>query len=142
MSPYSIILADDHTALRQNLKNLLAQNKDLEVIGEAVDGVGLLDLLKRAERTPDLVIVDITMPGLGGIETTRRIKESYPDAKMLILTIHREREYVEKAFSAGAEGYLLKDQMSGELFSAIDKIREGKLYVSLLDSGSLADEGR
>ena len=142
MSPYSIILADDHTALRQNLKNLLAQNKDLEVVGEAVDGIGLLDLLKRAERIPDLVIVDITMPGLGGIETTRRIKESYPDAKVLILTIHREREYVEKAFFAGAEGYLLKDQMSGELFSAIEKIREGKLYVSLLDSGSLGDEGR
>ncbi len=140
MSPYSIILADDHTALRQNLKNLIAQNKDLEVVGEAADGIGLLGLLRRADRTPDLVIVDITMPGLGGIETTHRIKEIYPDAKVLVLTIHTEREYIEKAFSAGAEGYLLKDRMSSELFAAIAKIREGKVYVSLQDSGSLAGE--
>ena len=139
-SPYSIILADDHEMLRQNLRNMLGQNEGLEVIGEAADGLELLNLLKIAKLTPHMVIVDVTMPGMGGIEATRRIKKSYPDVKVLILTIHKEREYVEQAFSAGAEGYLLKEDMGGELFSAIEKIRGGKVYFSPLVPRDLAGE--
>ena len=129
---YQILLADDHEVLRKILKRILAERGDLEVIGEAADGLELLDLLETTESTPQMAIVDVNMPGLGGIEATRRIKMVYPDVKVLILTIHKEREYIEQAFSAGAEGYLLKEDANTELFLAIETIRRGEIYVSPL----------
>jgi len=141
-TPYRILLADDHEVLRQSLKSILAGSGDLEVVGEAADGLQLLNLLKMSTLTPHMAIVDITMPNLGGIETTRRIKMTYPDVKVLILTIHKDQEYLDQAFSAGAEGYLLKDEANTELFSAIETIRHGGIYVSPLLSGMLEDERR
>ena len=137
---YRILLADDHEVLRQILKRMLAERGDLEVVGEAADGLELLNLLKIGKLTPHMVIVDITMPNLGGIETTRRIKMTYPEVKVLILTIHKEQEYLDQAVSAGAEGYLLKEDANTELFSAIETIRRGEIYVSPLLSGRLRDE--
>jgi len=141
-TPYRILLADDHEVLRQSLKSILAGSGDLEVVGEAADGLQLLNLLKMSTLTPHMAIVDITMPNLGGIETTRRIKMTYPDVKVLILTIHKDQEYLDQAFSAGAEGYLLKEEANTELFSAIETIRHGGIYVSPLLSGMLEDERR
>jgi DNA-binding NarL/FixJ family response regulator len=89
-----------------------------------------------------MAIVDITMPNLGGIEATRRIKMTYPEVKVLILTIHKEQEYLDQAFSAGAEGYLLKEDANTELFSAIETIRQGGIYVSPLLSERPGDERR
>ena len=129
-TPYRILLADDHEMLRQSLKNILAETGDLEVVGDAADGLELLNLLKMSKLSPHMAIVDITMPNLGGIETTRRIKMTYPDVKVLILTIHKDQEYLYQAFSAGAEGYLLKEDANTELFSAIETIRQGGIYVS------------
>ena len=141
-TPYRILLADDHEMLRRSLKSILAGSGDLEVVGEAADGFQLLNLLKMSTLTPHMAIVDITMPNLGGIETTRRIKMTYPDVKVLILTIHKDQEYLDQAFSAGAEGYLLKEEANTELFSAIETIRHGGIYVSPLLSGMLEDARR
>ena len=141
-TPYRILLADDHKVLRRSLKNILAGSGDLEVVGEAADGLELLNLLKMSTLAPHMAIVDITMPNLGGIETTRRIKMAYPDVKILILTIHKDQEYLRQAFSAGAEGYLLKEDASTELFSAIETIRRGGIYISPLLSTRSGDERR
>lgn len=140
-TPYRIVLADDHEMLRQSLKNILAGTGDLEVVGEVADGLELLNLLKMSKLTPHMAIVDITMPNLGGIETTRRIKMAYPYVKILILTIHKDQEYLRQAFSAGAEGYLLKEDVNTELFSAIEMIRKGGVYVSPLLSGNSINRG-
>ena len=138
MNPYRIILADDHTMFRQGIKNILEGAEDLEVVGEAGDGLNLLEILKQV--TPDLVILDISMPNLGGIEATREIKTISSDVKVLILSMHRDKEYVYYAISAGAEGYLLKEDTDTELFTAIEKIRNGEHYISSLLSGKLTNE--
>ena len=132
MSPYQIVLADDHALLRQGLRRIIEESSGLEVIGEARDGLELLNLLNLSKLNPHMIILDISMPNLNGIEATRKIKVIYPDMKILILTIHNDREYLQQAISAGAEGYLLKEDMHMELFSAIEKIRQGKVYVSPL----------
>ena len=141
-APYRILLADDHEVLRKILKRILAERGDLEVNGEAADGFELLNLLKIGKLTPHMAIVDLNMPNLGGIETTRRIKTTYPKVKVLILTIHKEQEYLDQALSAGAEGYLLKEDANTELFSAIETIRHGGIYVSPLLSKGRGDERR
>ncbi len=134
MNSYRIILADDHVMLREGLKRILSERTDLEVIGEAGDGLELLNLLKR--MIPHLVILDITMPNLRGIEAIHEIKGSYPNIKILVLTMHNDEDYLCQTISAGAEGYLLKKDADKELFSAIDKLRQGKIYIS----PHLADE--
>jgi len=131
-------LADDHVLFRQGIKNILERNKGLAVIGEAGDGVKLLELIKKAP--PAMVILDISMPNLRGIEATREIKMIAPDVKVLILTMHKDKEYAYHAISAGAEGYLLKEDADTELFAAIEKIRQGEYYISPLLSGELTHD--
>ena len=106
MSPYQIILADDHLMFRNGLKRIIEDAQNLLVLGEASDGLQLLELLKKTK--PDMVILDISMPNLRGLEVTREIKTGYPDIKILILTMHRNKEYLLQALSAKADGYLLK----------------------------------
>ncbi len=125
---YRIVLADDHVLLRQGLRKLLDGVADYEVIAESGDGLELLRLLRTI--TPHLVILDISMPNLRGIEAIHEIKALQPDARILILTMHKEKEYLSQALSSGAQGYLLKEDADTEFFSAIDKIRNGKIYVS------------
>ncbi|MBI4848702.1 MAG: response regulator transcription factor [Nitrospirae bacterium] len=128
MGLYKIIIADDHSLLREGLKRILAERDDLEIIGEAGDGLELLTLLKK--MTPHFVILDISMPNLRGLEAIHEIKGVHPGVKILVLTMHKDAEYLYQAMSAGAEGYLLKEDADSELFSAIDSIRYGKTYVS------------
>ncbi len=130
MNPYQIVLADDHNMLRQGIKKLIQESKDSEVVGEVSDGLELLDLLKM--NTPHMVILDLSMPNLRGIEATHKIKMIYPEVKILILTMHKRKEYLFHAVSAGADGYLLKEDTDMELFSAIETIRQGGFYVSPL----------
>jgi len=130
VEPYSVVLVDDHAPFREGLREMLGERKDLKIVGEAGDGLELLNLLKQAKFAPHLILLDITMPNLGGIEATLQVKKNYPNIKILILSMHREREYVEQAISAGAEGYLLKDEMRAEVFSAIERVREGGVYIS------------
>jgi len=137
IDPYRIVLADDHVILRQGLRMILEQKPDLQVIGEVGDGLELLDLLDTL--TPQMVILDISMPKLRGIEATRRIKMIYPDVKVLILTMHKSQEYLDHALCAGADAYLLKEDANTELFSAIERVRRGETYISPLLSRKLTD---
>jgi DNA-binding NarL/FixJ family response regulator len=138
MSAYRIVLADDHVMFRKGIRNILERDVGLEVAGEAGDGLELLKFIKKA--TPDMVLLDIAMPSLRGLEATREIKMISPEVKVLILTMHRDKEYVYYAIAAGAEGYLLKEDADTELFKAIEKIRSGDYYISPLLSGELTHE--
>ena len=126
MGGYRIVLADDHPLFRQGLKKIIEGVADLEVAGEAGDGLELLSLMEM--ESPMMVILDISMPKLRGIEAVREVKKRHPEVKVLVLTMYRE--YLHQALSAGAEGYLLKEDADRELFSAIDRIRQGRSYIS------------
>jgi DNA-binding NarL/FixJ family response regulator len=126
MASYRIVLADDHALFRQGLSKIIEGVADLEVAGEAGDGLELLSVLQTT--LPHLVILDISMPRLRGIEALREVKKLFPDVKVLVLTMHRE--YLHQVLSAGAEGYLLKEDADRELFCAVDKIRQGRIYIS------------
>jgi DNA-binding NarL/FixJ family response regulator len=122
---------------RQGIKKILSEIDDIEVIGEARDGLELLSLVKK--MLPDMVILDISMPKIRGIEATREIKKIDAKIKVLILTMHKSREYLSYAISAGVEGYLLKEDADSELFSAIENIRRGRAYISPILNVELAD---
>ena len=128
------MLADDHVILRRGLKRILEGATDMEVIGEAGDGLELVRLFNRVSC--DLVILDISMPRLRGIEAIHEVRVIQPHLKIVILTMHRELELLNAAMSAGANGYVLKEDAETELFAAIGKIRKGGTYVS----PKLADE--
>jgi len=138
MAAYRIILCDDHVILRQGMKKILEGVEDLEVVGEAGDGIELLRLMRTA--APQLVILDITLPKLRGIEAAIEIKMIYPEVKILILTMHRSTKYLHHALSAGVDGYLLKEDAPKEVFTAIESIRRGRVYVSPLLTEDLTDE--
>jgi DNA-binding NarL/FixJ family response regulator len=138
MGSYNIVLADDHVLLRDGIKRIIEESQDLRIVAEASDGFELLRVLKQYDV--DMVLLDISMPGLRGIEAAREIKISHPDIKVLILTMHKKKEYVRYAFSAGADGYLLKEATGDELFDAIGAIRNGENYVSNAFSKELTSE--
>jgi len=139
MEPYRIVLADDHVIFRRGIKGLIAQKPDLKVVAEANDGLELINLLQRGLNA-DLVILDISMPNLRGVEATHEIKSIRPNVKVLMLTMHKSKEYLYHCISAGAQGYLLKEDSEVELFSAIDTIRKGEMYVSKLLTKELTQE--
>jgi len=128
MSVYSIVLADDHAMFRKGIRKILEERAEINIIGEANDGLKLLNLLK--EDTPEMVILDISMPNLGGIAAAKETKSRFPNTKVLILSMHNDKEYLQHAMAAGADGYLLKNDADSELFVAIDAIRNGKIYIS------------
>jgi DNA-binding NarL/FixJ family response regulator len=138
VASYRVVLADDHLLFREGMKLLIERMPDVEVVGEAGDGLELLRLLK--EVAPDMAIIDIAMPNLRGIEAAREIKMSHPRTKVLILTMHKSKEYLYHSISAGADGYLLKEDSDVELLSAIDKIRNGETYVTRILAGELAED--
>lgn len=123
-----ILLADDHTILRAGLKKMLNSQPDMEVIGEAQDGRQAIQESQRLQ--PDIVLMDITMPDINGIEATRQIKKLCPEIKVLVLTMHEHDEYVFQALRAGASGYMLKEAADTDLFSALRVIQSGKFYLS------------
>ncbi len=136
--PFRVVLADDHLLVRQGLKKILEEMADVEVIGEAGDGLELDHLLEAI--TPQVILLDISMPNLRGIEAIHEIKVLHPNTKILVLTMYKDKEYLYHAISAGANGYLLKEDAHTELSTAIQTIRRGKVYVSPLLSGDLADD--
>jgi DNA-binding NarL/FixJ family response regulator len=136
MRPYRIILADDHMMFRSGIRKILEKDGSLSLVGETGDGLELLKLVNR--RDPDLVVLDISMPNMRGLEAVREIKQTRPGVKVLMLTMHRDKEYVYSAISAGAEGYLLKEDADTELFVAVEAIRGGGHYLSPLLSGAVA----
>jgi len=131
----NIILADDHQIFRDGIKSLLSDESNLEIIGEASNGDELLSLLKTI--SPDILILDVTMPKITGIELTKIITEQYPDIRILILSMHKNEEYVISAMINGAKGYLPKDTSRKELLDAINSIANGEEYLGKLISSSI-----
>lgn len=127
-NPYSIVLADDHALIRHGIKNIISQDDSLIIVGEVGDGESLLSFL--AESTPDLLILDISMPKISGIELVEQLKERYPLMKILMLTMHTNKQYCYRSMHAGADGYVIKSDSEKELLLAIRKIREGRTHVS------------
>lgn len=130
MGTYNIVLADDHILVRQGIKKILQEDQEMKVIGEAADGIELLEILEKI--TPDLVILDISMPRLKGLAAAEKIKRLYPAIKVLILSMHRSKEYLRQALTAGVNGYLLKEDADVALFAAIEMVRQGKTFISPL----------
>ena len=130
MPPFDIVLADDHVLVRQGIRKILQQDDDMRVVAEAGDGVELMEILEKI--TPDLVILDISMPRLKGLVAAAKIRELYPNLKVLILSMHRSKEYLQQALAVGVNGYLLKEDADLALFAAIETVRQGRIFVSPL----------
>lgn len=124
MDKIRIIFAEDHVLVREGTRQLLDRHEDLEVIGEAADGIEAVELVRRLK--PDLAILDISMPRMGGIEATKRIKEISPSTSILILTAYDDDQYVFALLEAGAAGYLLKDVSADELVRAVRAVHAGE----------------
>jgi DNA-binding NarL/FixJ family response regulator len=122
-----IILADDHRILRDGLRAIIEKQPDMEVLGEAENGRDAVELVHV--KKPDIVIMDISMPDMNGIEATRRIIAACPETKVLALSMHADRRYVMEMLQAGAAGYILKDAASEELVHALNAIRDGHKYL-------------
>ena len=137
MNPYRITLADDHVLLRQGLKRIIEESAEFQVVGEAGDGLELISLLNKT--VPDMAVVDISMPKMRGIEAISEIKTRHPGVKVLVLTMHKDQNYLYQALASGADGYLLKEDADTELFNAIEMIRQGGLYVSPALTQGLAE---
>ncbi|PLX90696.1 MAG: DNA-binding response regulator [Desulfuromonas sp.] len=138
MTGYKVVLADDHIMLRHGIRSIIENVQGFEVVGEANDGAELITLLHKV--TPDLVVLDISMPKIRGIEAAGEIKIIFPEIKILILTMHKSGQYLHHALAAGVDGYLLKGDAPKEIFTAIDTIRQGRKYISPLLSSELTDE--
>jgi DNA-binding NarL/FixJ family response regulator len=126
---HRILIVDDHTLFRAGVRALLSQEPGIEVVGEAADGrdavraVGLL--------APHLVLMDLTMPGMNGMEATTEIKKQYPDVRVLVMTLHKTEDYIHASLKAGADGYILKDATQEEFRVAIRSVLQGKTYLSM-----------
>lgn len=127
MECINIIIADDHRMIREGLKQLLELDGDIRVIGEAGDGVSCVDIIE--EKNPDVVLLDINMPLMNGLQVLEKLKENKCKSKILILTIHNEIEYLMKAVDIGVDGYVLKDSESDLLRKAIISVHKGENYI-------------
>lgn len=128
MAVIKILLADDHELIRTGIRNLIGGNKDFSIVGEAGDGEETIRRVR--ELKPDVLIVDISMPKLTGIEVTRHVREHFPEVKVLVLTMHENVEYVYQIFKSGAGGYLLKNAGKDEITSAIYAVAGGERFFS------------
>jgi two-component system, NarL family, response regulator NreC len=136
----TILLADDHTIVRQGLKLILAAHADLQVIGEAANGREAVEL--AAKLRPDIVLLDVQMPELNGMEATRKMVAANPRIRILVLSMHKEAVYVREILRAGARGYILKDAIDTELLSAIRSVANGDGYISSAVSSALNDKAK
>lgn len=128
MRNLEVVLADDHQMFRDGIKSVLNEEAGISVVGEVGNGNELMTLLSKSQ--PDLVITDISMPGISGIEVSKMIKSSYPTVKVLILSMHTNEEFITKAIDIGADGYLPKDTSMKELLEAIRVISHGESYFN------------
>jgi len=133
-----ILLADDHGIIRQGLRSLLEKQPDMQVVAEAEDGRAALSLVR--ELVPDIVVMDITMPNLNGVEATGRIVREFPGVKVIALSIHSNRRFVADMLKAGASGYVLKECLFDELVQAIRTVTAGGIYLSPRITGVVVDD--
>jgi DNA-binding NarL/FixJ family response regulator len=125
---FRIVIAEDHNILREGLKSLVRSNDAFEVVAEAGDGIEAIRAVEK--HRPDLLLLDLSMPRMSGISVIKDIKARFPETKILALTIHDTEEYILESFHAGLDGYCLKDANSSELLMAINRVLEGKTYLS------------
>ncbi len=133
-----ILLADDHRILREGLRSLLAQQSDITVVGEASDGETAVTLARTLR--PDLVIMDVVMPGLDGVAATRQIRAECPETRVIALSMHSDRRFVSEMVRAGALGYLVKDSAFEELNQAVKAVMANRPYLSAVITGTLVED--
>ena len=132
----NILIADDHAVVRKGLRQILTETPDLRVLDEAVDGEDVLEKVKK--KSYDVIVLDISMPGMSGIDVLKRLNTEYPDLPVLVLSIYSEDQYALRVLKSGASGYLTKESAPGELVSAIRKVAKGGKYVSAYLAEKLA----
>ncbi len=125
---YKILIVDDHTIMRDGLQSLVASEPEFEVVGTAADGKSAIRLV--TELKPDIVMMDLTMPGTSGVDAIAHIKRQHPQVKLVALTFHKEDRYIHSTLQAGADAYVLKDDSRTELFTALKSVLNGKSYLS------------
>ncbi len=140
MKRIRILLVDDHPVVRQGFKMILGEQPDMEIVGEAGNGREALQLAESLK--PDLVVMDVAMPELNGIEATRRMTDVAPHARVLALSMHKDSVYVREILRAGARGYLLKDSVAGDLVYAVRAVARGEGYISPSVSNAVLDDYR
>src|SRR6266498_323466 len=127
--PIRVVVADDHALVRQGLKQFLEMDGDIEVVGEAGDGLELLALLETLDPPADIALIDVRMPQLDGLEAARRLHASQPDLRTVMLSAYDEREYAVDAVRSGAKGYLLKQSEASHLVQAVRLVADGHLVI-------------
>jgi two-component system response regulator NreC len=127
MDKIKVLIADDHAIVRDGLRALLSSQDDIDLVGEAVDGNEAVS--KTRELQPQVVLMDITMPGLNGLDATREIKKTFPDSRILVLTMHESDEYFFKMLDAGASGYFVKGGSTPDLLNAIHTVSQGDVFL-------------
>jgi DNA-binding NarL/FixJ family response regulator len=133
-----VLICDDHAIFREGIRQVLAKNPDLEVVGEAATGLESIAAVKKLQ--PDLVVMDITMPELSGIEVTKEITSMMPECKVVILSVHSRKTFIMEALKAGARGYVLKDSAGEKLLDAVKAVREGECYLDTPVAAHIVDE--
>jgi DNA-binding NarL/FixJ family response regulator len=123
-----IVIAEDHTILREGLKSLLSSNPDFEIIGEAEDGREAIRCVEKFK--PDLILMDLSMPRINGLDAIKEIKKRFSETKILVLTVHKTEEYILATLKSGADGYILKDSTHAELVLAVKNVLSDKHYIS------------
>ena len=132
-----IVIAEDQKILREGLKSLLSSSDDFEVVGEAEDGLNAVRCVEK--YTPELLLLDLSMPKMSGISAIKEIKSQFTETKILVLTVHESEEYILEVFKSGADGYCLKDASHSELLMAIKSVLSGKRYISPGISGKVLE---
>jgi DNA-binding NarL/FixJ family response regulator len=140
MKRIRILLADDHAVVRQGFKMILAEQPDMEISGEAANGREAVELAEKIK--PDVVVMDVAMPELNGIEATRRLATSVPHTRVLALSMHKDSVYVREILRAGARGYLLKDSPAQDMLAAVRAVAGGEGYISPAVSSAVLDDYR
>lgn len=138
MGKIRILIADDHALVREGIRALLKGHEDLEVIGESADGRETIE--KALKLKPDVVLMDIAMPGLGGLEATLEIKKGNPEIRILVLSQYDDREYISRLLKAKVSGYILKHAVGTDLVSAIQAVGRGEVYLYPAITSSLVDD--
>lgn len=135
---HSVVICDDHAIVREGIKQVLAANPDLEVVGEAANGLEGLALISKLK--PEVVITDITMPEMNGIDMTRELSKEFPEIRVVILSVHSRKTFIMEALKAGARGYVLKDSAGEKLLDAVEAVLAGDSYLDSPVAGHIVDE--
>ncbi len=140
MNKIKLIIADDHHIFRKGILSIASEDENIEILGEAANGDEALKLIE--EKQPDIAILDIDMPGLSGLDVARKIKERKLNTKIVILTIHKDKEYFDEALELDIKAYVLKESIANDLIDCIRQVADGEYYISASISGYLVEKNK